>query len=335
MFKTKIMHTGLDIRAPAGTPVKAAAAGEVLFAGWRKQGGKPRHFVTSAYEHSCVYECFRALEAQGHTVTYLRPGRDGHVSAETVANAVCEETALVSVMHVNNETGARNDIGAIAAAVKHKNPEALFHSDGVQGFIKCPVDLKHSQIDYYTASAHKLHALKGTGALFFKENAPLGAYLLGGGQERTLRSGTENTFGAEAFAYSISRYLAHYEEYIGRIRAAREAFMASISGMEGLHVVSPEADCAPHILNIALECLRGEVLLHALEAEGILVGIGSACSSKKGRQSRVHAALGLSRELSEGVLRISFSCMNTKEEAQTAGEAILREAAKLRRFTRR
>ena len=256
-------------------------------------------------------------------------------------------------MHVNNETGAVNDVCGIASAVKEKNRETLVHVDGVQGYVKCPLNFKDSEIDYYTASAHKLHALKGTGALFYKKGAPIKPYIIGGGQEGALRSGTENTFGIYVFANAVSEYTDNRDEYIENMLNVRRVFLNGFKEIPGVRILSPEKDFAPHILNVSIEAMRGEVflrrkmqclvgcvgekrvLLHLLEKEGIAISTGSACSSKKKKQSRIHAHLKLSRELEEGVIRISSCPYNTCEEAERTLLAINSALKNYRRFIRR
>lgn len=307
-------------------------ANTVLFKGWKKLGGKPRRFIVSAYEHPCVYECAKALEGAGHDVRYIRPGKDGCISPEAVAELVNEDTALVSVMHVNNETGAINDLPAIGAAIKAKNPQTLFHGDGVQGFMKCPLHFDSANLDYYTVSAHKLHGLKGTGGLFCKKGTPLSPFVLGGGQEKALRSGTENTLGIAAFAKAVEEFAAH-PEWVTHMGSLRALLLNQLKGT-GVRLLSPEKG-APHIVNLAFPGLRGEVLLHLLEAEKIYISTGSACSSKKGKLSRVHQSLGLPKEVAEGAVRISFCHDNTPEEILRTAAVIRGAIEKYGRFTRR
>lgn len=310
-------------------------ANTVILEGYKKQGNKKLHFITTTFEHPCVYNSFKKLEEQGHEVSYVSPRAEGHVFPEDVAALVKENTALVSVMHVNNETGAVNDVCGIASAVKEKNRETLVHVDGVQGYVKCPLNFKDSEIDYYTASAHKLHALKGTGALFYKKGAPIKPYIIGGGQEGALRSGTENTFGIYVFANAVSEYTDNRDEYIENMLNVRRVFLNGFKEIPGVRILSPEKDFAPHILNVSIEAMRGEVLLHLLEKEGIAISTGSACSSKKKKQSRIHAHLKLSRELEEGVIRISSCPYNTCEEAERTLLAINSALKNYRRFIRR
>lgn len=290
-------------------------ANTVWHAGYRRQGARKLHFVTSAYEHACVYECAKQFSLAGHDVDFVRPRKDGKIHAEDVAAKVRENTVLVSIMHVNNETGAINDVEGIARACKHVNSNIMFHSDGVQGFARYPINFDGSMIDYYTTSAHKLHAFKGTGALFAKKNTPLKPYILGGGQESGMRSGTENTLGIIAFAYSAKKFYENRETYMRRMGEVRTYIAKKISQIGGAVLISPE-DGAAHILNVSLRGLRAEVVVHALEQHNIYIGTGSACSSKKTKASRIHEALGLDKQTGEGAIRISLCENSTIAEAE-------------------
>lgn len=309
-------------------------ANTVIFRGWRRQGGKKLHFIASSYEHPCVHEAFLALRREGHQVDFLNPAENGAISPQQLAALVRPETALVSIMHVNNETGAINDIAALAAAVKSRNKDTLFHSDGVQAFLKIPFDMASSQVDYYTASAHKIHGLKGTGILFYKNSAPLRAFLLGGGQEGALRSGTENTFGILAFAQAAREYLRDHEKKLSHMRLLRDELKRLLMEIPGAICITPDC-CAPHILNIAFPGMRGEVLLHLLEQKEIYVATGSACSSKKAGYSRIHRALGIPKPISECALRLSLCPENTLEEVHQLKEAIQEILGKYQKFIRR
>ena len=310
------------------------AANTVILRGYRRAGGRQQHFITSAYEHPCVYESFRALEEAGHTVSYIAPGPDGRIAPGAVAGAVRDDTALVSVMHVNNETGAINDVAAIAAAVKQANPETLVHADGVQGFLRAELRMDACPLDYYTASAHKVHGLKGTGVIFARKGAPLSPYALGGGQEAGLRSGTENTLGILAFGLAAAEFVENWAKKLAHMAALRSAMLEAVSGVPGMRLLSPE-DGAPHILNLSFVGMRGEVLLHLLERDGIYISTGSACSSKKAGISRVHAAMGIEQAVAEGAIRVSFCPENTMEEVSAAVQAISRAVAAFGGFKRR
>lgn len=303
--------------------------------GWRGKGTQKLHFITSRYEHACMYGSMKELEQTGHSVTYVSPRKDGFIHAEDVAAAVQENTVLVSVMHVNNETGAINDISAIAKAVKRLNPGIMVHSDGVQGFLKIPFSFNDSQLDYYTASAHKIHGLKGTGCIIAKHGTPLKSLITGGGQERGLRSGTENTLGIYAFGNAVLAYQQNHDEAIAHMSALRQRMVDKLSAEEGFYLLSPEENFAPHILNVSFAGMRGEVLLHLLEREGIAISTGSACSSKKSRDFRIHEHLGLPRDIMEGAIRLSFCPDNTEEDIDTAAAAISAALKQFRRFVRR
>ena len=311
------------------------SSNSIVKKGWRGKGSQKVHFVTSRYEHACIHGSMKELEQMGYPVTYVSARKDGHIHPEDVAEAVNENTALVSIMHVNNETGAVNDIAAIAAAVKRKNSDTMVHSDGVQGYLKVPFSFNDTQLDYYTASAHKIHGLKGCGCIIAKPNTPFKGYIIGGGQERGLRSGTENTLGIYAFGNAAQKYLENRAEYLTHMSKLREKAVELLSAEVGFHLLSPTEDYAPHILNVSFDGMRGEVLLHLLEREGIAVSTGSACSSKKSRDFRIHEHLGLSREIMEGALRISFCPENTFEEIEAAAAAIHNALKQFRRFVRR
>jgi len=308
------------------------SANQIIFSGYPERGGAKKHFITSSFEHPCVYECFRVLAERGHDVSFIDPV-GGSIRSEDVAAAVRPDTVLVSIMHVNNETGALNDIAAIAAAAKSRNPALFFHSDGVQGFIKCPVALDNTLIDYYTVSAHKLGAIKGTGATFHRKGTPLRPYLYGGGQEKGLRSGTENTLGILALAAAAEQHAANHEQDMKRIASLREAFLRGIAG-ENAKVISPE-DGAGYILSVSFPDVRAEVLVHLLEQKEIYISTGSACSSKKGKQSRITRSLKLTPEIASGTVRLSFCGENTEEEMQAAAAAIKDALKRFGGFKRR
>ncbi len=302
----------------------------VILGGARKQ--KTMHYITSEVEHAAVYQAMARLAEEGHEVTFIKPDRHGTVRPEDVAGAVRPDTALVSVMHVNNQTGAVSDIAAIARALKAKNNRTLFHSDGVQAYLRVQAP-GWADIDYYTISAHKIHGLKGVGAVLYKKGVPLGPLIPGGGQEKGLRSGTENTFGIAAFAHAAEHFMQRREAFTGILAGLKDTFLGEIAPLAGVEVLSPP-DGAPHIVCLSIEGVRGEVLLHALEEKKIYISTGSACTSKKG-VGRVGQGLGLGKAQAEGVVRVSFSPFNTAEEAAAAAREMVQSAEELRRFTRK
>ncbi len=274
--------------------------------------------VTTAGEHAAVYESATELKNRGVEPRFAPVERDGRVNEEALLSLVDSSTALVSVVHVNNETGAVNDISSLARAVKRKNPRTLFHSDGVQAFGKLPFRLP-PDVDLYTVSAHKIGGLKGTGALIKRKELALRPLLFGGGQEGGLRSGTENMFGIEVFRYAAEETFASLEKNSVHLRGLRERLFSRLEGT--LTRISPE-DGSPYILTVSAEGMRGEVLQRMLWDRGVVAGTGSACSSKH-RFSRVLTACGYPERVLDGVLRLSFSPETGEEEIDRAAEAIL------------
>ena len=289
------------------------------------------HYITSATEHPSVYETFRNIERAGARVDYVRP-RGFCIYPEDVAALVKDDTALVSIMHVNNETGALNDIASISHAVKEKKPSALFHSDGVQALLKTPASLVGTNVDYYTVSAHKIHAIKGTGALLLKSGGGLKPMLFGGAQEQSIRAGTENTLGIYAFGEAFENGLLSYTEAAEHIHSLRKKLIAGLLAIDGAVVNEPES-YVPHIVSISIDGVRGEVLARLLGEKGICIGTGAACS--RGKLSRVMLECGVNRSLAEGTVRISFSAQNTSEQLSACVSEMQNTIVQLRRFSRK
>ena len=273
--------------------------------------------VTTAGEHAAVFQSFTELKNRNVEPRFAPLLEDGRVDADALLGLVDEKTTLVSVVHVNNETGAINDIAAIAKQVKAKNPRTIFHSDGVQAFGKLPFRLT-SDIDLYSVSAHKIGGAKGTGALIKRKSLALSPYIFGGGQEGGLRSGTENVFGIMCFAAAAKKKFAALEADFTRLKGYREKLF-SLLDKDIFTRISPE-DGTPYILTVAAKNLRGEILQRLLSERGVLVGTGSACSSKH-PVSRVITACGVGKEYVQGVLRFSFSPATTEEDIVAAAEA--------------
>ena len=284
------------------------------------------NLVISAGEHAAVYEAAKELKNRGIELRIAPLKRDGSVNEEEMLGLVDSNTALVSIIHVNNETGAINQITELAKKVKEKSPRTLFMSDGVQAFGKIPVRLS-KDIDFYTVSAHKVGGLKGTGGLLYKKGIKVSPYIWGGGQERGLRSGTENVLGILAFAAAAKEKCAALNEDGVRIKTYREQLFACLDS-ELFVRLSPE-DGTPYILTVAAKNLRGETLLRMCSDRGLYLGTGSACSSKK-PYSRVIEACGYEKELLNGVLRVSFSPETTEEEIEKAAQAINSAAGELK-----
>lgn len=302
-------------------------ANMAITCGFRKRKGG--NFVCGGFEHPCVEQSFMALREQGHDVRFARVRPDGSTSMSDILSVVDQNTVLVSVMHVNNETGAVNEIEALARAVKQKAPRAVFHADGVQGWMHVPLR-DAACIDYYTVSAHKIHGPRGAGALFYLPRSPLKELLHGGGQEKGLRSGTENTFGILGMQRAAQWNEQHRSRTESSMDAARKALLSALAGVGGIQEVCPPERSAPHILSLFVDGVRGETLQHALEEDTVYIGTGSACSSKKGK-SRVSKALGIPEEQAGGMVRISFSAFTREDDAERAGAAMRARIVRLRR----
>lgn len=307
------------------------AANMVIRQGARRRKGA--NYVCGGFEHPCVEESFRSLAESGEDVRFARARKDGSTALEDLLEQVDRNTVLVSVMHVNNETGALNDVEDLAQAVKLKAPNAVFHVDGVQAFLRVP--LRSAQnIDYYTVSGHKVHGLKGTGAVFFGPRTPLKALLAGGGQENGLRSGTENVAGILSFGAAAQYFMEHRAEIDANLLDVRAIILDSLRDAPGFTLLSPEEAGAPYILSYLVDGVWGETLMHALEPDGVYISMGAACSSRKGR-SRAARRLGLSQDEAAGMIRISTSPFTKPEEARRACTAIKQRAADLRAFRAR
>lgn len=277
-------------------------------------------------EHPAVLNTCEQLERLGHTVETFPARRDGVADLEKLAAALDENVGLVSCMQVNNETGAVQPVGEIARLIREKCPGALFHVDGVQGFLRVPLAFDQSGIDLYTCSGHKIHGPKGIGALIARKGVRLNPRIEGGGQEKGLRSGTENTAGIAGFA-AAAQWLAAQPKRFETLRAAKLRLYARLRAeIPELRVNGPDPEsgvAAPHILNLSLG-VRGEVMLHALEAEGVYVGNGSACSTHKREMSAAFRAMNAGRQAAETAVRFSLGMMNTIEEMDAAADAVIR-----------
>ena len=280
-----------------------------------------KHIITTAVEHSAILEPCKLLAQQGYDVTYLKPGRDGNITVEQVANALREDTVLVSMMLVNNETGCVFPVAETARLLREKKSPALLHCDAVQGFLKVPCDPAGWGVDMMSLSGHKLGAPKGIGALYIgprlREPRPL---LPGGGQERGLRSGTEATAQIAGFATAVALRLENYDAKLAHMTALRDYCRGKLLAMGG--VVPVGAGTAPHILSVSLVGYPSANIVTELGAEGICISAGSACH--QGKASHVVSALGLDKKTAAGVIRISFSPDNTTEDVDALCDALRR-----------
>ena len=274
--------------------------------------GRRGNVVTTSGEHSAIYSAVNELKQRGIEVRFASLNVDGSVNVEHLLSLVDEKTSLVSVIHVSNETGAINDIASISKAVKAKNKFTLFHSDGVQAFGKIPFKLT-KDIDLYSISAHKIGGIKGCGALIKRKSLIIKPLIYGGGQEKGLRSGTENVFGIKDFEFAaIKKYSKIKENY----KSAQVLHGLLWEGLDKtlFQRISGE-DCSPYILCVGADGLRGETILHEADDKGLVIGTGSACSSnEKNRYSRTILACGVCESLADGILRLSLSSETTKDE---------------------
>ncbi|MBO7214645.1 MAG: aminotransferase class V-fold PLP-dependent enzyme, partial [Clostridia bacterium] len=284
--------------------------------------------VTTLGEHSAVYAPLDMLKKAGQDIRFAKIKADGGVDVENLLSLIDVSTTFVSVVHVNNETGAINDINYIAKKCKEKNPRLVFHSDGVQAFGKVPVRLSND-IDLYSLSAHKIGGLKGVGALIKNKSLKsLKPYLIGGGQENGFRSGTENVFGINVFeTVSIEKTVNFDKNFKNAIELKKE-FLSKLD-LDLFKVISGE-NSSPYVISISAVGLRGEVLQHMLEKDGVIVGTGSACSSKH-PHSRVLTQAGFDDKTLDGVIRVSFNFDTTLTEVLTAVDLINKNALNLKK----
>ena len=278
-----------------------------------------RHIITTSVEHSAVLEPCRQLEQEGWSVTYLAPDKNGNVSARQVADALREDTALVSMMLVNNETGCVFPVAEVAALLRERRSKALLHTDAVQAFLKLPFRADTLGADLISLSGHKLNAPKGVGALYIGPRCrAVRPLLAGGGQERGLRSGTEATAQIAGFAKAVALRQEHLEEklaHIAEIKAYAEEKLLAIDG-----VVRIGNGTAPHILAVSLVGYPSANVVNDLGAQGICISAGSACH--RGKLSHVYAAMKLDKKTAAGVLRVSFAPETTFEEIDALAAAL-------------
>lgn len=296
-----------------------------------------RHLITSKIEHPSVLNIFKDLEKRGYEVDYVNVSPEGIVDMENLKNLVRNDTILVSIMYVNNEVGTIQPIDRISATLKTSGRNIALHVDAVQAFGKIPVDVRKIGADIVSVSSHKIHGPKGVGAVFVKKGTKLNPVFLGGGQEWEMRSGTENVPGICGFGKAAETALGDIEASYHHVLQLRKTFLDRLGEKLGDFSTNPRntALSLPYILNITFRGVKGEVLVHALEEEGIYISTGSACSSKKHVQSVVLKEMKLCPEDAEGSVRVSFSRYNTTEEVLHAANRIGEIVPKLRKYTRR
>jgi cysteine desulfurase len=284
--------------------------------------------ITTNIEHPSVGDSFKELERQGFEVVVLEADSKGYISAEQLANAVNENTSLVSIMYVNNEVGTVQDIKSLYNAVKQKNSKALFHCDCVQALGKH--EINSAWFDLASLSGHKIHAPKGVGALYIKKGVRINSLHFGGGQEKGFRPGTENT--AAAVGMGLAAEIAERERKANfeKVALVKRTLLESVQRVGGVSVNGDEVNSSPYILNLSFENVKGNVLLNALDNKGICVAVGSACSSYVKQKKKVVDFLVDGRGIS--AVRFSFDGDNTVEEAELVGDEVCKAVELLRKF---
>ncbi len=280
-----------------------------VFSSSERMGKRGKHIITTAVEHDAILRPMKKLEDRGFEVTYLQPDPQGRVTAEDLRQALRPDTVFVSVMMVNNESGAVMPISQMAKLTHRICPDAIFHTDAVQGFLKVPFQAKTLGADLISVSSHKVHGPKGVGALYIRPRLPLPPLLLGGGQERQYRSGTEGTPGIFGFGAACQAVGATFKEDTARERRLLELAMERLGAVEGVRING--AHEAPHILSLSLPGIPSQHTLNLLQDAGICVSAGSACA--KGHRSHVLVAMGLPEEVIDSSFRVSL-CRDTTEE---------------------
>lgn len=300
-----------------------------------------RHLITTRIEHPAVLQTMNYLENQGFQVTYLSVDKSGRIRLEDLQRAIRPDTILVSIMHVNNEIGALQPIAEAGALIKRMNPNILFHVDAVQGFGKFRIYPKKMNIDLLSVSSHKIHGPKGVGFLYIGERVKILPITYGGGQQKNMRSGTENVPGIAGMAKAAELMYENLENDVNKLYELKAYFIKGITGIEGIQInglVSEATDLrgtAPHVVSVSVAGVRSEVLLHALEDKGIYISAGSACASNKPQTSETLKAIGLQREYWDSTIRFSFSVLTTKEEIDYTLQVLYDMIPLLRKYTRR
>ncbi len=286
--------------------------------------------IVSYSEHPAVYNTALELKQRGYNVVFCEVDNTGRVIEDSFRNLMTKDTCLVSIMHVNNETGCINDIKKLCSIAKNVNPNVIFHSDGVQAVGKIKVSLTELGVDLYTISGHKIHAPKGVAGLFIKKGVNLKPLIYGGGQEGGLRSSTENTAGIMAFSYAIKEAVRAQKENEERMKALWED-LSKFLLEENCVVVDSQNWQSSYVMCASVKSVRGEVLLHSLEKYGILIGTGSACSSKKGLK-KLPTILKLLPEYENGIIRLSFCRFTTKDDIEYFKKCYKMEYIKLFKY---
>jgi cysteine desulfurase len=331
---------GADAESVVFTSGGTESNNAAILCGARARRRQGRRVITTRAEHPSVTESCNALAAEGFEIAFADVDGEGRVIPAAAEALLTEDTILISCAHVNNETGAIQPIEALCeiadAYGKRMDRRIAVHADAVQSFGKLPLDALARRADLISVSGHKLHGPKGAGALFIGPDIRINPLLLGGGQERGLRSGTENV--PAIAGVGLAAQLAHgnLSARAEKAAACKKRLLAALrAGAGDIRLNGPDgAEASPYILNVSFLGVKAEVLLHDLEQRGVFVSTGAACSSKKKEGSRVLRAMGLSQAEREGAIRFSFGDFNTEEEADRAAEAVCAAVARFRKLGR-
>ena len=299
-----------------------------------KRSGK--HIITSSIEHAAILQSAEFLKEEGYEITYLSTDSNGVVNLEELENSIREDTILVSVMGVNNEIGTIEPIEKISEIIKKKNPNTLFHVDAVQAYAKIKLIPKKMGIDLLSVSGHKIHGPKGIGFLYVSYKIKIKPIIFGGGQQKNMRSGTENVCGIMGLGAAVKKIFDNFDEDTARMKELRERMIKGLTECEGVTINGADFEnSAPHIVSASVKGVRAEVLLHSLEEKGIYISSGSACASNKPAVSATLKAIGVDKDLLDSTVRFSFSVLTTKDEIDYALENFKETIEKLRLYVRR
>lgn len=294
-----------------------------------------RHLITTQIEHPAILQTMQYLEKQDFEVTYLPVDENGQVKLEELQRSLRKDTILVSIMHTNNEIGALQPIAEAGTIIKRFNPSIVFHVDAVQGYGKFRIHPKRMNIDLLSVSAHKIHGPKGIGFLYINEKIKIHPIIWGGGQQKGMRSGTENVPAIAGMALAIEKIYQDLEKEIDTLYALKQRFIDGAMKIEDVKVNGLAGrDSAPHVVSLSIRGIRSEVLLHALEEKGIYVSAGSACASNKPSISATLQAIGVEKDLLDSTIRFSFSIFTTPEEIDYTLQNLYDIIPMLRKYTR-
>ncbi len=298
----------------------------------RRQG---KHIITSAIEHASVYNVFGFLEEMGFRVSYIPVDEYGHIRQDILEQTIDDETILVSCMYVNNEIGSVNPIAQIGELIKKKNPKTIFHVDAIQAYGKYKIVPKNMNIDLLSVSSHKIHGPKGAGFIYIKEGTKIRPVIYGGGQQKGMRSGTDNVPGIAGMAKAAEEIYKDHGQKINRMYELKAHFIERLSELDDVYVNGlTGTDSAPHVISVSFAGVRSEVLLHALEDKGICVSSGSACSSNHPAVSGTLKGIGVKKELLDSTLRFSLSVFTTEEELDYTIDTLKELLPFYRKYTR-